>query len=79
MRGSRFLPPSVFHVAGGPRMKWCDFAAVTRKGSWLEVLALQGPISAAGAGVALEVFFQERDLASRPSSSPLIIHSFDER
>ena len=75
----RFLPSKVFEVATAGALKWCDFASLTRRGTWLEVSALQGPISAAGAGVALEAFFDEKAVSESPSASSLGVFSFEQR
>ena len=75
----RYLPRSVTELAFGSPIPWAEFAALGRKGSWLEVLSLQGPISAAGAGVALEALFQEDGMITASSARALGIFSFEER
>ena len=75
----RFLSPKVITMAHSSSLKWVDFANLSRRGSWLEVLSIQGPISAAGAGVALESFFDEVRVTTQPSAPCLGMYSFEER
>ena len=75
----RFLYPVVTALSYDYRLTWSQFCDASRQATWAELLAMQGPISAAGLTVSIEQFFEEDKFVDSAIWRAMELFSFKDR